>query len=226
LRAGLADAAGTPLPNDAVKIALHEPSRRVLVRPTQLLSAAVGWTRIAGRVADPRAIRLRIGGSPSTLDLRLDGLGLPSGPDPAPPGFRAGATAEPLSVANPGSIASLTPYLATPATVAEGKDLHYLLALTNHTRTPVALTDCPGYDEQLTVAKGTAGFRGELPCGSHPRAIAPGRSRYFDLTLPGNDQPAGPGELRVVLHELVGGAQPVPQDAALLEVRTAVQVSG
>ena len=226
LVARLAAAGGAALPNDLVFIAMRQPSRRVLVEPDDLLSAAVTWAWVEGRAATPAAIRLTIDGGPAKLDLPLD---VPAASEPGPPGqrLRAGAGIGPISVARPGSLGSLTMTLATPASVGRGNRLEYVLVLTNHTRNTVSLTGgCPDYIEQLHTAKRTAGFHGELPCGAQPEPIEPGASRTFEIALPTGSLPAGPADLRLELRGSLGGTQGRLQvDAPLNEVRATLRIT-
>jgi len=54
----------------------------------------------------------------------------------------------------PGTLESLQAAVTLPQGVYGGRLLSYVVTLTNPTRTPVALTPCPGYTEFLTLVEG------------------------------------------------------------------------
>jgi hypothetical protein len=67
---------------------------------------------------------------------RMSGLGLPPRfTDTVPP--------------KPGTLDALRPEVTVAPTIRSGGSLHYLVTLTNPTHTPVRLTPCPSYTEQI-----------------------------------------------------------------------------
>jgi hypothetical protein len=110
--------------------------------------------------------------------LEMTQLGLPEPPALEPP-------------SKPGTPGRLTPRMTAPRSVRVGSTLHFVVTLTNPTKTTVELTPCPRYHEGVATETGTVDRWYRLNC-EKLRSIEPHASvRYaMQFRVPA-DTPAG-----------------------------------
>jgi hypothetical protein len=202
----LTDQQGRLIPNDtrALGGGMRIP-QAWLLRPGQLVAASAGWAHVRGQGPEPAALVILPGNDVSPvpdarLSVSLKGVDAP--PDPVNPSnvgpWRTGwGWADVNSIADEGSLTSLTATLTAPESVSRGAIVPLTVDLANHTRHAVDLVPCPTVLLTLTVVPikvgVTSGTRGPLNCAAAPRSIGPGASVRFTAEVAARDVPSGGG---------------------------------
>lgn len=191
---------GSKLPIDTMPAGpAHEPLR---VGAHQLVFGVVSWSVAPGR-ALPTHLTFTLGNNSSVLpasipvaDVKIPAHSSDHSPENA---WQSTAYGLLTSVADAGSLASLTATIMAPATVRAPSVLRYTVTLTNPTTTSVPLVGCPQFDEQLSVVPLktpiTVGAHGPLNCSMMPRAISAGSSVTMQMELDSKGEIAGDGGL-------------------------------
>lgn len=205
VEATLVDGTGAALPVDAVPTGGPPTIPSMLeVRPGQLVSGTALWAVYQGRAPRPTHLMINLSGradTTSTLSIPIASVTIPPHPrNPSNVGpWRSTANGSINTVADPGTLASLTAALTVPATVRNGDVLRYTVTLTNPTTTPVTLTHCPVFVERLDVTPSkvptTVGFRGPLNCAQAPKAVGAGQSVRLAYELATAGEVPGPAQL-------------------------------
>lgn len=172
------------------------------IRPHQLAFGSIWWAVNEGNPR-PTHLTFDLGDTPSAQPVSIVVAGVsipphPSSPDPQSP-WRSTAYGEMISTADPGTLATLTVGVTTPATVRVPSTLRYAVTLTNPTTTGVPLTGCPQFVQQLSVVPlkypTTVGAQGPLNCAHLPLTIAANSSVTLQMELDTTGQIPGPGQL-------------------------------
>jgi hypothetical protein len=189
-----------------------------LVRPGQMVAASVGWAHVRGQGPEPDALVVLPSSEAAPepdarLSVSLKDVHAPPAPvNPSNLGpWRTGrGSGNVTSIADAGSLASLTASITGPISVAQGQTVTLTVNLANHTDRSVQLMPCPTVNLTLTVVPAkvgiTTGTRGPLNCAAAPRSIPPGQSVRFAAQLTARNVPNGDG---AVVWTLTAGGQTV-----------------
>ncbi len=128
--------------------------------------------------------------------------------------------ADATSIADVGSLTSLSATLTAPASVSRGETVALTVDLANRTHHVVELVPCPSLLLTLTVVPAkvgvTNGTRGPLNCAAAPRSISPGASVRFTAEVAARDVPSGDG---VVVWTLTSAGRTVVSAWSTITVR-------
>ncbi len=197
LNAGLADAAGTPLPVDAAPSGgmprFDGPPR---VDPADIVTGSATWAVVQGATRPPAYLVILPDDLTTTqtrpkLAVSLAGLTIPPHPrNPVVGGgtpWRSTSYGNDILVSKPGSLASLLPLATANESVRLGQPLRYSVELRNPTDDPVSLEPCPEVIEVLSVVPQkvavSTGYRVPLNCNAAPRTIPPRGGVTFRMEL-------------------------------------------